>query len=84
MDIVRGATRCCDVPPAQCHARHARCGGVSAGFGYGHGLGCGLGVLELRPSGPPLATQRRAISVVARGMIGTVATTLMTRAAASI
>ena len=30
MDIVRGATRRCEVPPAQCHARHARCGAKSA------------------------------------------------------
>ena len=33
MDIVRGATRRCEVPPAQCHARHTRFGAVSAGSG---------------------------------------------------
>ena len=30
MDIVLGATRRCEVPPAQCHARHTRWGAVSA------------------------------------------------------
>ena len=31
MDIVRGAMRRFEVPPAQCHARHTRWGAVSAG-----------------------------------------------------
>jgi hypothetical protein len=30
MDIVRGATRCREDPPAQCHARHVPMGGFPA------------------------------------------------------
>jgi len=40
-------------------------------------------VPHARPSGPPPASQRRAISVVVRGLIGRAATTLPARAAAS-
>ena len=55
--------------------------GYGYDYGHGHGYGCGLGkgVQQLRPSGPPAASQRHSISVVARWMIGGSATTLIGR-----